>query len=77
MKVSKTLHTELRISFGLILIAMLVFIGYLFPGVATSLFGTTKLLHIVVMIALFITAIAFILILQIIEPIVKISNEAD
>ena len=73
---AKTLHTELRISFGLILIAMLVFIGYLFPGISASLFGAKNLLHIVVMIALFITVIAFIIILQIIDPIIKISNEA-
>lgn len=72
----KTLHTELRIAFGLIVIAMLVFIGYLFPGVSSSLFGAKGLLHIVVIIALLITVIAFVIILQIINPIVRISNDA-
>lgn len=73
---AKTLHTELRIAFGLIAIAMLVFIGYLFPGLTSSLFGVKSMLHIVVVIALFITVIAFVIILQIIQPIIRISNDA-
>ena len=73
---AKTLRTELRIAFGLIVIAMLVFLGYLFPGMQSSLFGVKNWLHIVVIIALFITVIGFLIILQIIEPIIKISSEA-
>lgn len=71
---SKKLNTELKIAFGLIMIAILVFLGYLFPGVS-SMFGAKDWLHIVVIIALFIAVIGFIIILQIVNPIVRICNE--
>ena len=72
---SKKLRTELQIAFGLIVGAILVFLGYLFPGIA-SFFEPKMWLHIAVLIALFIVIIGFLIILQIVEPIIKISNEA-
>lgn len=72
---SRHLKTELKIAFGLILISILVFLGYLFPG-ASSLFIAKDWLSIVVIIALFITVVGFVIILQIVNPIIKICNEA-
>jgi len=72
---SKNLKNEILIAFGLILIALLVFLGYLFPGVS-SLFQTKTGLPFVAIIALFIAVIGFLIILHIVEPIIRICNEA-
>ncbi len=72
---SKKLNTEIQIAFGLISIAILVFLGYLFPGVS-SLFGPKMWLHIAIVLALFIIVIGFLIIMQIVEPIIRITNEA-
>ncbi len=72
---SKDLRSELGIAFGLILLALLVFLGYLFPGVS-SWFVVRSFLHVIVTIVFFIVVIGFIIIVQVIEPIIKISREA-
>ena len=72
---SKDVKSELGIAFGLILLALLVFMGYLFPG-ASSWFQSRNLLNVVVMIVFFIVVIGFIIIVQVIEPVIKISREA-
>ncbi len=73
---SKTLRNELRVAFGLIIISILVFIGYLFPGISASMFQAREWLPMIILIVLFIVSVGFLIILQIVEPIIKITNEA-
>jgi len=72
---AKGVRNEVTIAFGLIVLGILVFVGYLFPGVSTF-FETKNSLHLVVAIILFMFFISFVIILQIIEPFLKISDEA-
>ena len=72
---SQGVRNELRIAFGLILLAFLVFLGYLFPGVS-SWFEMRSFLHVIVLIVFFIVVIGFIIIVQVIEPVIRISKEA-
>jgi len=69
------LKHELRTAFGLISITLLVFIGYLFPGVS-SWFQESSSLPIVVPIALGIVGLGFLIIKGIVDPIIRLSNEA-
>ncbi|MFA5088798.1 MAG: diguanylate cyclase [Candidatus Omnitrophota bacterium] len=73
---SKKLKNELRIALGLITLILLVFLGYLFPGLDSSLFGVKSVLPFIAFVALFIVVISFLIIIQIVEPVIKISNEA-
>lgn len=73
---SKKLSTEMLVAFGLIALTLLVFLGYLYPGVASSLFTSRNTLPYVVGIAIVIVILGFIIILQIVEPVIKISHEA-
>lgn len=72
---SQGVRNELGIAFGLILLAFLVFLGYLFPGVS-SWFEVRSFLHVIVTIVFFIVVIGFIIIVQVIEPVIRISKEA-
>jgi len=53
-----------------------VFLGYLFPGVSSSWFATRSSLPFVVGILITILVIGFFIILQIIDPILRITHEA-
>jgi diguanylate cyclase (GGDEF)-like protein len=71
----KGVKNELIIAFGLIIVANLVFLAYLFPGVS-SFFESKSSLPIIVGIIFFLLVVSFVIIIHIIEPIIKISNEA-
>lgn len=73
---SKRLRNELTLAFGLILMTVLVFLGYLLPGVS-SWFETKNSLHIIIVIVFFILILGFMIIISLIEPVVKISREAQ
>src|SRR5436190_1538599 len=73
---NKKLSDEILIAFGLIFLTVLVFLGYLYPGVASSLFSSRTSLHYVVPIAVIIIIFGFFIIIQIIEPVIKITREA-
>jgi len=53
-----------------------VFLGYIYPGVTSSLFTIRHSLHYVVGLSILITIFGFVIIFQIVEPIIKISREA-
>ena len=73
---SKKLRQELTIAFCLILLTILVLIGYLFPGVSSaSWFSLRSSLPFVLGIILTILIIGFMIILQIVEPVIKISSD--
>ena len=72
---SKGLRYKLIVSFSLLILAILVFLGYLFPGVS-SVFLNKANLSIVVVIVIFIVILGFINIILMIEPIIKITGEA-
>ncbi|MFH1360886.1 MAG: diguanylate cyclase [Candidatus Omnitrophota bacterium] len=72
---SKFLLNELAIAFGLVLMAFLVFMAYLFPG-ASSIFQVKTNLNIVIFILFFLLSLGFIIIAQMIEPVIKISKDA-
>ncbi len=72
---SKGLRYKLIVALSLVVLATLVFLGYLFPGVS-SIFSNKTNLHIVVGIVLFIIVLGFVTIIQMIEPIIKITGEA-
>lgn len=70
------LRHELAVSFGLVILALLVFLGYLFPGVS-SVFQTKTNLNVVAGIVFLIVLLGFFLLTQkIIDPLIKISKEA-
>jgi len=72
---SRSLRDELAVAFGLVLLAFIVLLGYLFPGVS-SFFQLKGSLWIVVLILSVIIILGLIVIVQIIEPIIRISREA-
>ena len=72
---SKKIKDEVLVAFGLIVVTLLVLLGYLFPGVS-SLFETRHALPIIVGIILVFVITGFIIIVQIVEPLIKISREA-
>ena len=72
---TSNLKHQLRVAFGLIIIATLVFVGYLFPGIS-SWFHERSMLHIVVLIAVGNIFIGFVIIKGIVDPIVQLTNEA-
>jgi diguanylate cyclase (GGDEF)-like protein len=73
---SKKLSTEVLIAFGLIVLTLLVLVGYIYPGVTTSLFSVRNSLPYVIGIGILIVVFGFFIIIQIVEPIIKISQEA-
>lgn len=73
---SKHLRQEMLVAFCLILLTLLVFLGYLFPGVSSSWFATRATLPFVIGILITILIIGFFIILQIVDPIIRISHEA-
>ena len=72
---SKGLRHKMAISFGVFSIALLVLLGYLFPGVS-SIFNQTTNLKLILGIVFIIVLVGFAIIAQIVEPIIKISREA-
>ena len=70
-----TIKNQLGIALGLIGVAFLVFLGYLLPG-ASSWFENKTLFYVVISIVLFILVLGFLIICHIVEPMVKISQEA-
>ena len=72
---TKKLKNEVLVAFGLIILTLLVPVAYLFPGVA-SFFQDQGNLPIVMIISLIIIFFSFMIIIQIVEPIIKISSEA-
>lgn len=73
---SKKLSTEVLIAFGLIFLTILVLLGYLYPGVTSSFFASRHSLPYVIAIGILIVVFSFLIIIQIIEPVIKISREA-
>ncbi len=73
---SRRLRGELTIVLGLITMAVLVFLAYLFPG-ASSWFESKNFLSIIVAILLFLVIVGFIIITHIVNPIITISKEAQ
>jgi diguanylate cyclase (GGDEF)-like protein len=74
---NKYLRHEILIAFCLIILTLLVFLGYLFPGVsASSLFSNRATLPFVIAILAIILNIGFLIIWQIVEPVIRLSREA-
>ncbi len=73
---NKKLREELFIAFGLISVTILVLLGYIFPGVS-SFFQQQGSFPVVIGIIFVIMMIGFTIILHIVEPILKISKEAN
>ncbi len=71
---SKSLRRKLIIAFGLIVLAILVFLNYLFPGF--SFFVAKTNFNIILLIVLSIVILGFIVIAEMIEPVIKMSGEA-
>lgn len=72
---SHKLRDEVMIAFGLIILTLLVLIGYLFPGVA-SFFEERNFLPVIIGIIATIFILGILIIVQIIEPLIKITHEA-
>lgn len=72
---TKHLRQEMLIAFCLIVLTLLVFLGYLFPGVSSSWFAVRSTLPFIIGILITILLIGFAIILQIVEPILKITRE--
>lgn len=73
---SKHLRQELIIAFCLIVLTLLVFLGYLFPGASSfSWFASRVNLPMVLGILITILMIGFVIILQIVEPVIRIAQE--
>ena len=72
---SKKLKEEVMIAFGLIVLTLLVLIGYLFPGVA-SFFQERHFLPVIIGIIATIFVLGILIIIQIVEPVIKITHEA-
>ena len=76
MKDKKGLRHELAIAFGLVIVAILAFLAYLFPGVS-SIFGLKTNLNYVVILGIAIVFLAFTWMGQMmINPVIKMSDEA-
>ncbi len=73
---SRRVRSELAIAFGLILLVVLVFLGYLLPG-ASSWFETKTFLHIILVIVFFILILGFTIIVQMLESVIKMSRDAQ
>ncbi len=74
---NKYLRHEILIAFCLIILTLLVFIGYLFPGVsASSWFASRANLPLISGILFTILIIGFLIIWQIVEPVIRLSREA-
>lgn len=73
---SRRVRSELAIAFGLILLVVLVFLGYLLPGVS-SWFETKTFLSVTLLIVFFILILGFMIIIQMIEPVIKMSRDAQ
>ena len=73
---NKYLRQELLIAFCLILLTMLVFLGYLFPGVPSSWFANHASFPFVLGILTTLVIIGFAIIFQIVEPVIRITAEA-
>ncbi len=74
---NKYLQQEIFIAFFLIILTLLVFVGYLFPGVtASSWFASRATLPLVIGIIIAILIICFLIIWQIVEPVIRLSREA-
>lgn len=73
---SRKIKDEVLVAFGLIVVTILVLLGYLFPGVS-SLFETRNALPIIIAIVLVFVVTGFTIIVQIVEPLVKITKEAE
>ncbi len=69
------LKNELWVALGLIILSLLVFLGYLFPGIA-SFFEVRNTLPIVVFVIVLILLISFFIIIQIVYPVIAISQAA-
>ncbi len=73
---NKYLRHEILIAFCLILLTLLVFVGYLFPGLSTSSwFANRSLLPVVICIVGIILVLGFFIIWQIVDPVVRLSRE--
>lgn len=72
---SRLLKRDIAVACGLFILSVLVFLAYLFPGIS-SLFEIRSSLHIIIVVTVFIVTIIFIILAQIVEPIIKISHEA-
>lgn len=74
---NKYLRQEILIAFCLIILTLLVFLGYLFPGVsASSWFSNRATLPLVIAILVVILVTGFFIIWQIVEPIIRLSRDA-
>ncbi|HLD70133.1 MAG TPA: diguanylate cyclase [Candidatus Omnitrophota bacterium] len=73
---SRRVRSELSVAFGLILLVVLVFLGYLLPGVS-SWFEAKTFLHIIFVIVFFILILGFMIIVQMLEPVIKMSRDAQ
>jgi len=73
---NKKIKDEVLVAFGLFVVTILVLLGYLFPGVS-SLFESRNALPIIIGIISVFVITGFIIIAQIIEPLIKISQEAE
>ena len=73
----KGLRYELAIAFGLVMVAILVFLGYLFPG-PSSVFSLKSSVVYAVVIAFVIVFLAFTWMRQVmVNPLIKMSHEAQ
>jgi diguanylate cyclase (GGDEF)-like protein len=72
---SRKLKDEVLVAFGLIFVTLLVLVGYLFPGMM-SIFEVKGSLPLIIGIGAVIVIIGFMIIIQIIEPVIKISRQA-
>jgi len=72
---TRGIKNQLAVALGLILVAFLVFLGYLFPGLS-SWFATKTFFHLVVCLVFLILILGFFIIVQIVAPVVKITSEA-
>ena len=74
---NKYLRQEILIAFCLIILTLLVFLGYLFPGVsASSWFSNRNTLPLVIAILIIILMTGFLIIWQIVEPVIRLSRDA-
>jgi len=73
---SRRVLNELSVAFGLILLVVLVFLGYLLPG-ASSWFETKSFLPIIIVIVFFILILGFTIIIRMIAPVLRMSRAAQ
>ncbi len=68
-------RNEVVVAFGLILLCLLVFLAYLFPGV-NSFFETRSSMTTIIGIIFLIVGLGFLIIWRILDPVLKLSREA-